>query len=337
MKETIEAYAVHTPEKNIEPFEYTVGSIDADAVEIDIQYCGVCHSDLSMMQNNWMLTTYPFVGGHEVVGKIGKVGDNVSSLSIGDTVGLGWQSGYCMDCACCQQGNNHLCADTEGTIIGRHGGFAKKVRAKARSVFKLPENMNIETAGPLFCGGVTVFSPLIQCNVKPTDTVGVIGIGGLGHLALQFYRAWGCEVVAFTSSEAKKEEALRLGAHRAVDSKDKDILSKYANTFDFIISTVNVGLDWELYIAALKAQGRFHLVGALLEPVPVNAFSLIAKERSISGSPIGSPNVINKMLQFASRHKIEPKVEIFKMENIADAIQRVKDGTVRYRAVLKNT
>jgi len=332
----IKAYAAHKPEAELEPFEYDPGSLEDDEVEIDVQYCGICHSDLSMIDDEWGMTEYPIVPGHEVVGTITAVGKRVRNLKAGDVVGLGWHAGYCMTCPSCLSGDHNLCASGEATIIGHHGGFADKVRGKAPSVIKLPENIDPESTGPLFCGGITVFNPLIQFDVKPTDKVGVIGIGGLGHMAVQFLNAWGCEVTAFTSSESKKKEALKLGAHQTIDSRDASEIEAAAGQFDFIISTVNVKLDWDAYLNALNPRGRLHFVGAVLEPIDASVFSLLPAQRSISASPVGSPATIATMLEFAVRHDIKPVIEKFSFENINDAMAKLRSGKAHYRIVLSH-
>jgi uncharacterized zinc-type alcohol dehydrogenase-like protein len=241
-----------------------------------------------------------------------------------------------MHCRSCIGGEQHLCASTEETIVGRHGGFAERVRTHWAWAFPLPEGLDAGAAGPLFCGGITVFSPMLIAGVKPTDRVGVVGIGGLGHLALKFLRAWGCEVTAFTSSAAKHAEALKLGAHHAVASTDKTALKALRRSFDFIIVTVNVALDWNAYVAALKPKGRLHFVGAVLDPLGVQAFSLIGGQKSIGGSPTGSPATIAAMLEFCARHKIAPQVETFPVVQVNDAIEHLRAGKARYRVVLRN-
>jgi uncharacterized zinc-type alcohol dehydrogenase-like protein len=248
---------------------------------------------------------------------------------------LGWHSDYCHHCSSCGSGDHNLCATAQGTIVGRHGGFADKVRANAASVVALPEGMDAKTAGPLFCGGITVFNPLVQFDIKPTDKVAVVGIGGLGHIALQFLRAFGCEVTAFTSSESKTAEAKELGAHHCINSRDADAIAAAAGRFDFILTTVNVKLDWNLYLSTLKPKGRLHFVGATLEPLDINVFSLIGAQRSVSGSPVGSPATIKKMLDFAVQHKIQPVVEMFKFDQINEAIAHLESGKARYRIVLE--
>ncbi|MDZ7763018.1 MAG: NAD(P)-dependent alcohol dehydrogenase [Melioribacteraceae bacterium] len=296
----IKAYAAFEPKGELKPFEYDPGELKRDEVEIEVLYCGICHSDLSVIDNEWGMSSYPLVPGHEVVGKILEAGSHVKNLSVGQVVGLGWHSGYCNECEQCRSGNQNLCAGQQATIVGHHGGFADKVRAQAQSVVPIPNGVDLESAGPLFCGGITVFNPLVQYDVKPTDKVAVIGIGGLGHMALEFLNAWGCEVTAFTSSESKRKEALELGAHHTLNSRDEKEIESSVGHFDMIISTVNVALNWELYLSTLKPKGRLHFVGATLEPLNIGAFSLIMGQRSISGSPVGSPGTIAKMLDFTN-------------------------------------
>lgn len=331
----IKAYAALTAGAPLQAYEYDPGPLVAGDVEIAVEYCGVCHSDLSMLNNEWGMTQFPFVPGHEVAGVISAVGSDVTHLNVGDRVGLGWHSDYCNTCHSCSSGDHNLCGSAQATIVGRHGGFADKVRAGASSVVKLPDGIPSDVAGPLFCGGITVFNPLVQFDVAPTAKVGVIGIGGLGHMALQFLNAWGCEVTAFTSSPEKQQEAMDLGAHHTLDSRDSDALAAAAGRFDLILSTVNVTLDWSAYINTLKAKGRLHLVGAVLEPIAVGAMSLIMAQRSISGSPVGSPAVISEMLEFAARHNIKPQVEFFDMADVNQAIEHLHHGSPRYRVVLK--
>jgi len=333
----IKAYAAMKAGAEFEPYEFDLGPIEASDVEIDVESCGVCHSDLSMLDNEWGSTKYPFVPGHEIIGTISAIGDGVKKLRLGQKVGLGWHASYCGNCQTCQAGDHNLCIRAQGTITGRHGGFAEKVRAQATAVVVLPEGVNPDSAGPLFCGGITVFNPLVQFDIKPTSKVGVIGIGGLGHLALQFLNAWGCQVTAFTSSESKKVEALELGAHSVLDTSNKSTLAQSAGKFDFIISTVNVKLDWNSYIATLAPKGRLHFVGAPLEPLDIGAFSLIGGQKSVSGSPVGSPGVIKKMLDFAALHNIEPVTEYFRFDQVNEAMARLREGKAHYRIILSNT
>ncbi|MDA8621747.1 NAD(P)-dependent alcohol dehydrogenase [Psychrosphaera sp.] len=329
------AYAAKEAGAALTEIDIDLGGLDANDVLIDVEYCGICHSDLSMLNNEWGMSSYPLVAGHEVVGKVNSIGDNVKTLKVGQTVGLGWHSDYCKACASCGTGDENLCDHAQPTIIGRHGGFAEQVKANEASVVALPEGMEPKSAGPLFCGGITVFNPMVQFDIKPTDKVAVIGIGGLGHIALQFLNAWGCEVTAFTSSESKTEEAKSLGAHHTINSRNEADIEKAAGSFDYILSTVNVKLDWNLYISTLKPKGRLHFVGATLEPLDIGVFGLMAKQRSISSSPVGSPSTIKAMLEFAHQHNIKPQVEMFKFDDINNAIEHVESGKARYRVVLE--
>lgn len=331
----IHAFAAHSAGAKLEPFAYEPGPLGRRDVELEVETCGICHSDLSMLDNEWGMTTYPFVPGHEVIGVVREAGADVTHVAIGDRVGLGWHSGYCGTCGSCLSGDHNMCASGEGTIVGRHGGFGDRVRAQATAVFKLPAGVDAKKAGPLFCGGITVFNPLVQLGLKPTARAGVIGIGGLGHLALKFLRAWGCEVTAFTSSASKQAEAIEMGAHRTVDSRDEAALAAEAGRFDLILSTVNVKLDWNAYVAALKPRGHLHIVGATLEPLDLGAFPLIVGQRAVSGSPVGSPAVINDMLEFAARHGIAPIVETFPMAKVNEALDHLRSGKARYRIVLE--
>ena len=335
-KQIIDAYAVLEAGGQFQPFSYEAGELGPNEVEIDVLHCGICHSDLSMVDNEWGMSEYPLVAGHEVIGRISAKGSEVQNLEQGVAVGLGWHAGYCGHCHPCKTGDQNLCAEAQATIVAHHGGFADKVRADAASVVVIPEGIDLESAGPLLCGGITVFNPLVQFDVKSTDKVAVIGIGGLGHMALQFLNAWGCEVTAFTSSESKRNEALNMGAHNTLNSRDQAEIESAASSFDFIISTVNVKLDWNLYLSTLKPKGRLHFVGATMEPLDVGVFSLLMGQKSISGSPVGSPTTIESMLEFALLHKINPQIEVYPMSKINEAFDHLKSGNAKYRIVLSN-
>jgi uncharacterized zinc-type alcohol dehydrogenase-like protein len=332
----IKALAAFGAKQTLQPFEYNPGPLGSEQVEIAVETCGLCHSDLSMLDNDWGMTTYPFVPGHEVTGKVIALGAHTKRVKIGDRVGLGWFSGSCGECPQCLSGNQNLCPKAEATIIGRHGGFATRVRAQWTWCSPLPSAVDAEKAGPLLCGGITVFNPIVQHGIRPTDSVAVIGIGGLGHMALKFLRAWGCDVTAFTTSDSKREEALRLGAHRTLNSRNADELAKAAGSFDFILNTTNADLDWNVYVAALKPKGRLHTVGAVPSPMAVAAFPLILGQKSLSGSPLGSPATTETMLQFSARHGIAPTTETFPMSRANEALAHLRAGKARYRIVLKN-
>ncbi len=329
------AYAAPARGRPLAPFEFDPGPVRDEQVEIKVSHCGICHSDLSMLDNEWGMSTYPFVPGHEVVGTVTAAGPAVKRLKVGDRVGLGWFSGSCLSCPSCLAGDHNLCATAEHTMIGRYGGFAERVRCHWIWAAVLPPAVDPAKAGPLFCGGITVFNPIIQCGVQPTQRTGVIGIGGLGHLALQFLNRWGCEVTAFTSSDAKRQEAVKFGAHHTVNSRDSAQLQKLAGSLDFILVTANVTLDWPAILNALAPRGRLHIVGAVPEPIPVAAFTLLSTQRSISGSPSGSPAMIATMLDFCARHRIAPTIETFPMSRANDALEHLRAGKARYRIVLE--
>ncbi|HYN37781.1 MAG TPA: NAD(P)-dependent alcohol dehydrogenase, partial [Rhodospirillales bacterium] len=304
-------------------------------VAVAIAHCGICHSDLSMIDNEWGFSAYPLVPGHEVIGTVAAVGEGVDTLRPGQTVGLGWYARSCMHCEQCMSGDHNLCAKAEGTIVGRHGGFADKVRAHAPWVLPLPDGLDPATSGPLFCGGITVFNPIVRNGIRGTDRVGVIGIGGLGHIALRFLHAWGCEVTAFSTSADKEAEARSLGADRFVVTRDPSALTPLAGTFDMILVTLNVGLDWDAYIAMLRPRGKLHFVGAV-PSITAAVFPLLLSERSVGGSPLGSPATTAMMLTFAARHGIAPVTEDYPMSRVNDAIERLRSGRARYRIVLRN-
>jgi uncharacterized zinc-type alcohol dehydrogenase-like protein len=331
----IHALAAREAAGKLTTFSFDPGPLGDEQVEIEVQYCGICHSDQSMLANEWHMTQYPFVPGHEAIGKITQVGSDAKLVKVGQTVGLGWNSGSCLHCRSCLNGDHNMCYSLQQTIIGRHGAFATRVRCHWVWATPLPEGLDPAKAGPLFCGGITVFNPLVQYDVKPTDRVAVVGIGGLGHMALQFLNKWGCHVTAFTTSDNKAAEAKSLGAHSVVNTRSEEDLKKVARSFNLILSTVTANLDMNLYLSALAPRGRFHTVGVIPE-IKTGAFALIAGQREISGSPSGSPINVMKMLDFAARHGIAPITEEFPMSQANEALAHMEAGKARYRVVLKN-
>ncbi len=330
----IRAWAAGDRGARFEPRSIELAPLGDEDVEIDVEHCGICHSDLSMLDNEWSSTRYPFVGGHEVVGRVVARGAHAKKVAIGDRVGIGWCASSCMHCERCLGGEHHLCPNGTKTIVGRPGGFAERVRCHWVWAVPVPAALDPAEAAPLFCAGVTVFAPMIDFDVRPLDRVGVVGIGGLGHLALKFLRAWGCEVWAFTSNPNKADEALALGAHHVVGTHDPASLKALSNTLDFVIATGNVALDWNRYLGTLAPHGRLHIVGAVLEDLRVSLFSLMRSGQSLSSSPVGSPTHTARMLDFAARHRIAPRIERTPMTGINEAFDRLKAGNVRYRMVL---
>lgn len=307
--------------------------LGAEEVEVSVGHCGVCHSDLSMWKNEWGMSLFPAVFGHEVVGQVTAVGSHAKGLSVGQSVGIGWNCNSCMHCRQCMSGQQHLCNEASPTIAGHFGGFATSVRANWAWTIPLPEGLKVADAGPLLCGGITVFNP-IAMFATPKSRIGVVGIGGLGHMAVKFAAAYGCEVTAFTSRESKFEEAKSFGAHHTVTTGDSAAIQKLAKSFDLLIVTVNVPLDWDSLIGSLAPNGRMHVVGAVLEPIPVAVFPLITRQASVSASPTGSPVDMADMLAFAARHRITPQTEHFPMSEINRAFKHVEEGKARYRVVL---
>jgi len=330
----IRAWAAKAAKKPLERFEYDPGPLGADEVEVAVESCGICHSDLSIINNEWGFSRYPAVPGHEGIGKVAAMGSSVKGVKVGDRVGVGWTASSCMHCRLCLAGDQHLCAEAVPTIVGHHGAFAERVRAHWAWVVPIPKGVDPASAGPLLCGGITVFNPLARFGVKPTHHVGVVGIGGLGHMALKFAAAWGCEVTAFTSSASKADEARSFGAHHVASSTDTRSMKRLAGRLDMLLVTVNVPLEWDAMMATVAPQGRMHVVGAVLEPIPVGAFDLIGSERSVSGSPTGAPADIATMLDFAARHRIAPQVEHFPMSKVNEALAHLEAGKARYRIVL---
>ena len=281
------------------------------------------------------MTKYPFVPGHEIIGKVAATGSMVTHLSKGQRVGVGWRSESCQTCLQCLGGYHNRCLNGEDVIVGRHGGFANKVRCQGLWAFPLPDNLDYESAGLLFCGSITVFAPLIQNNINSTNHVAVVGIRGLGHMALLFSRAWGCEVTAFSTNPNKSKEAKSLGVNHFYNSNNIDELKSLSNKFDLIIVTTNVELDWDSFIGTLAQEGKLHIVGAV-DQIKAKVFPFISQETSMGGSPTGSPSVIIKMSEFCQRHGIKPMTEEFPLTRINEGLSHLDRGLARYRIVLKN-
>ncbi len=330
---SIEAWVAPAVRQKLERQTVDLGPLDSEQVEVQVENCGLCHSDLSMLNDEWALSQFPAILGHEVVGRVSAVGSAAKGLKVGQRVGIGWTAGSCMYCRECKSGYQHLCQQAVPTIVGHHGGFASHVRSHWAWAIPLPETIEFAEVGPLLCGGITVFNPLAM-HAKPTSRVGIVGIGGLGHMGVKFAAAYGCEVTAFTSSENKFDEARSFGAHHVTSSRDSAAISKLARSLDLLIVTVNVPLDWNAMLGLLAPNGRMHIVGAVQEPIPVPIIPMIFAQQSLSGSPTGSPVAIETMLDFAARHNISPQTEHYPMSRINEAFDRLKAGKARYRIVL---
>ena len=332
----IHGLGVHAAGAQLLAYKYDPGALGANEVEIKISHCGVCHSDVHLIDNDWGLSKYPFIPGHEIVGTVVAVGSGVKDRAMGERVGVGWQADSCGICEWCRQGAEQFCAKAQPTCVGRNGGFADKIRVNSRFAVAMPTALDSERAAPLLCAGITVYSPLRNHGVRPSSRVGVIGIGGLGHLGIQFAKTFGAEVTAFSTSKDKEAEARTLGAHNFVNTRDTGALKKITGSFDLLLSTVNADQDWQAYVAALRPKGTLCLVGAPPSPVQVLGSSLLGGNRAVTGSNTGSPTEIAEMLDVAARHEVKAVTEKFAMAKANDAVARVKKSQVRYRAVLVN-
>ena len=338
------AYAATAPDSGLAPHGIDRRELRADDVAIEIDYCGVCHTDIHFAQNDWGLTQYPLVPGHEIVGRVTAVGDQVKGYAVGDRVGVGCMVDSCRECAACNDGLEQYCLQgMTPTYNGqdRHdgsvtfGGYSEKVVVSERFVVNIPEKLEMAQAAPLLCAGITTYSPLRHYGVKAGHTVGVIGMGGLGHMGVKFARALGAEVTIFTRSESKVAEAKHQGAHHVIVSTDEQQMKNAAESFDFMLDTVPVQHDLNPYLNCLKYDGTHILVG-LLEPVhpPVNAGALVGKRRVLAGSLIGGMPETQQMLDFCAEHDVRCDIEMLDMQNINEAYEKVKKGEVKYRYVI---
>jgi uncharacterized zinc-type alcohol dehydrogenase-like protein len=332
----IEGFAAREKRGRLERHSYEPGPIGAHEVEIAVSHCGLCHSDLHLIDDAWGRSRYPLLPGHEIVGTVVACGPQVRELRPGQRVGVGWQCGACLACDLCVGGQENLCPEQEATCLGHPGGLAERVRADARFAFALPDELESAAAAPLLCGGITVYAPLRRYAVGPSTRVAVVGIGGLGHLALAMLRVFGCEVTAFSSSPSKRDEALALGAHHFAASTEPRAVLEHANRFDLVLSTVHARLDWTTYLRTLRPRGTLCLVGSPPGLLQIPAALLVTGERTIAGSDIGGRAQIREMLRFCARHHVAPLIETFPMDeaNVNTAIERLRENKIRYRAVL---
>ena len=332
----IHGLAVHAAGAQLVAYKYDPGELKANEVEVRISHCGVCHSDIHLIDNDWGFSKYPFIPGHEIVGTVSAIGSTVRDRKIGERVGIGWQADSCGICEWCRQGDEHLCASAQPTCVGRNGGYADAVRVNSRFAIPVPEALESENVAPLLCAGITVYSPMRNYGVRPSSRVGVVGIGGLGHIGLQFAKAFGAEVTALSTSKDKEEEALKMGADHFVNTRDMEALKKVAGSFDFLLSTVSADQDWQAFVNTLRPKGVMCVVGVPPSPMAIQAFPLIGGQRAISGSNTGSPRDLHEMLDVAARHGVKAITERFPMAKANEAIAKVKKSKVRYRAVLAN-
>ncbi len=325
----IQGFAAEKSAAELTPLAYDIPELGIEDVLIDITHCGICHSDIHLIDDDWQMSTYPFIPGHEIIGIVRDVGSLSSNLFVGQKVGVGWQCGACFYCQWCLKGMENLCDHHQPTCVGRHGGYADAIIVDSRFAFPIPDNMDSAGTAPLFCGGATVYSALKNSGVNSSSRVGVLGIGGLGHLALQFAKAMGAHVTAFSTSSSKEKEALSLGADQFLLSPDSN-----QEAFDVILSTVTASLDWEKWLSLIGPRGTLCFVGAAPGTIDVGIQSLVSKERKVSGSMIADRHTILEMLSLASRKDIKAVVEEYPLKDVNQAISRVRENKVHYRAVL---
>jgi uncharacterized zinc-type alcohol dehydrogenase-like protein len=316
------------------PFSFDVAPLKPFDCAIKVLACGICHSDIHMIHNDWDMSRYPLVPGHEVIGEIVELGDQVTHLEKGDRVGVGWQQGACMHCLDCLSGHHNLCDQAEGLIVKGYGGFADYMVVDSRFAFALPKQISTQHAGPILCGGITVYAGLRNAGMSSGQEIGVIGMGGLGHLAIQFASKLGNRVTVFTTSADKAEYAAQLGAHEAILVKPGGSPPLPINKLNIIINTANQSLDWLGYVNYIDSNGTFVFVGIPSEPLTIPVESLLSNQRRIMGSEIGSPAMITEMLQIVDKFGIQPVIETFPLAEANAALQRIQENKVRYRAVL---
>ncbi len=335
------AYAAQSATSPVAPFTIERREPGPHDVLIDILYCGVCHSDIHQARNEWANSTFPMVPGHEIIGKVGKVGSKVKKWKVGDTVGVGCFVDSDRTCEECKAGEEHFCDKLSVTYNGfeqdgktpTYGGYSTRIVVDENYVLRIPDGLPLEGAAPLLCAGITTYSPLHHFGVKKGDKVAVVGLGGLGHMGVKLAKALGAHVTVLSRSLSKKDDALRLGADDYLATGDASVFEKNAGRFDFILDTVSAPHDYNVYLNMLRRDGTMVLVG-LPDPSPLSAGSLIPKRRRLAGSMIGSIRETQEMLDFCGKHKIVSDVEMIPIQQINEAYERTIKGDVRYRFVI---
>jgi uncharacterized zinc-type alcohol dehydrogenase-like protein len=339
----VKAYGATSPTSSIEALNIPRRDVLPTDVKIDILFCGICHSDLHYARNEWsdvMPTIYPAVPGHEIIGRVSEVGGDVTKFKVGDTVGVGCLVDSDRTCTNCQEGLEQYCPgfsltygtpDKHGTAPGTLGGYSERIVVDQNFVLTIPENLDLAAAAPLLCAGITTYSPLKHWNVGPGKKVGVVGIGGLGHMGVKFAHALGAHTVVFTTSPSKKDDAMRLGADEVVVSTDPEQMAKHVGSFDFILDCVAVKHDVNAYINLLKRDGNLTIVGAPPEPMEIAGFPLLFGRRSLSGSAIGGIKETQEMLDFCGEHNITADVEVIGVDKINEAYERMSRSDIKYR------
>lgn len=337
------AYAAQTAKDALAPYTLERRAPGNDDVQIDILYCGVCHSDLHTARDEWHITQFPCVPGHEIVGRVSAVGAGVTRFKVGDTVGVGCMVDSCAQCGPCREGDEQYCekgftGTYNGPLFGgpnTFGGYSDRIVVKESFVLRIAPDQNLAAVAPLLCAGITTYSPLKHWKVGPGMKVGIVGLGGLGHMGVKIAHALGARVVLFTTSPGKAEDAKRLGADEVVISRNADEMATHANSFDFILNTVAAPHNLDAFTALLKKDGTMTLVGVPAEPHPSpGVFNLVFKRRSIAGSLIGGVAETQEMLDFCAKHGIVSDIELIPIQQINEAYERMLRGDVKYRFVI---
>ncbi len=335
-------YAAQTASTPLEPFSFERKAMTDSQVLIEILYCGICHSDIHQARNEWGGSIFPMVPGHEIVGRVAKVGSRVSSFKVGDLAGVGCFIDSCRTCTSCRKGVEQYCEKgITGTYNSRYsdgsptyGGYSNLIAVDEKYTLHVPQNLELLGVAPLLCAGITTYSPLRHWKVGPGHRLGVIGLGGLGHMAVKFGASFGAEVTVFSTSSSKAKDAARLGAHHFVATREPDSLAPLANSFDFLLNTVSAPHDINAYMQLLKLDGTMIIVGVPPESTTLSAFSLIGKRRSIGGSLIGGIRETQEMLDYCGKHSITSDVETISAKEINAAYERMIRADVKYRFVL---
>lgn len=337
------AYAAASAESPLAPLSIKRRDPLPSDVQIEILYCGVCHSDLHQARNEWHNSIYPVVPGHEIVGRVTNVGSAVEKFKVGDLAAVGCMVDSCRQCEPCQRGLEQYCErfptftyNGEDTHLGGQtfGGYSDSIVVDEAFTLRVPESLDLAATAPLLCAGITTYSPLRHWKVGPGQRVGIVGLGGLGHMGVKFARAFGAHVTLFTTSPRKIDDGLRLGAHEVVVSSDAEAMAKLSRSFDFILDAVSADHDINAYLSLLKLDGNLTLVGAPENPLPVSAFSLLLPRRSFSGSGIGGIAETQEMLDFCAQHSITSEIETITIQQINEAYERLLKGDVKYRFVI---
>ena len=339
---SVRGFAAHGPKEKLVPYSFERRSPRDNDVVIDIQYCGVCHSDIHSARNEWGGAMYPLVPGHEIIGKVTQVGSKVTRFKVGDLAGVGCMVDSCQECSSCGMGLEQYC---EKGFVGTYnskgkdgaitmGGYSTSIVVQEPFTLNISPKLDIKKVAPLLCAGITTYSPLRNWNVSKGQRVGVVGLGGLGHMAVKFANSFGAHVVVFTTSSSKMEDAMRLGAHEVVLSKSEDEMKAQMNRFDFIINTVSAPHDVNPFIQCLKIDGVMVFVGVPDKPPVIQPFALIGKRRSVAGSLIGGIQETQEMLDYCAEHGITSDVEMIKMDQVNEAYERMIKSDVKYRFVI---